>query len=58
VKDPSNVFKTLKFYCVNALQDIHEEMFKFFEKLEEYVKEIHVTLFIFVLYNTSIIQDV
>jgi hypothetical protein len=36
VKDPSNVFKTLKFYCVNALQDIHEEMFKFFEQITEF----------------------
>ena len=28
------------------------------EKLQEYVKEIHIILFIFVINNTSIIQDV
>ena len=41
----------LKFYCVNALQDIHEEMFKFFEK-----RNIIYLCFIQYIYNTRCLK--
>jgi hypothetical protein len=45
------------FFFIILIERITNQL-SLLEKLEEYVKEIHITLFIFVLNNTSIIQDV